>query len=171
MPHHILFIEMDKRDSFDPQNHVACFDEPGAFSCRQIDLCDIARDHGFAVISDSGEEHLHLLGSGVLCLVENHERVIQSTAAHKRDWRDFDDAALEVTVDSLDVEHVIQRVVEWFQIRIDLFLQRPRQEAEPFPCFYGWPREYNTIHLFFEQGSYRHTHSKIGLAGTSRTDA
>src|SRR4026207_266215 len=40
------------------------------------------------------EEHLHLLGGRVLRLVEDDERVVQGAAAHERERRDLDNAAL-----------------------------------------------------------------------------
>ena len=56
---------------------------------------------------EARQEHLHLLGRRVLRFVEDDERVVQRAAAHERDRRDFDDAALEQPLDALGVEHVV----------------------------------------------------------------
>ena len=42
-----------------------------------------------------GEEHLHLLGRGVLGLVEDDERVVQGAAPHECQRGDLDGAAVE----------------------------------------------------------------------------
>ena len=41
---------------------------------------------------EPGEEHLHLLGRGVLRLVEDNERIVQRSAPHESQGRDFDRA-------------------------------------------------------------------------------
>ncbi len=44
---------------------------------RQVHLRDVARDNDFRAEPEPREEHLHLLGSGVLRLVEDDEGVIE----------------------------------------------------------------------------------------------
>ena len=61
----------------------------------QIDLRDVAGDHRLRAEAETRQEHLHLLGGRVLRLVEDDERVVQRPAAHERDRRDLDRAALE----------------------------------------------------------------------------
>ena len=97
---------------------------------RQIDLRDVAGDDRLRSEPEARQEHLHLLGGRVLRFVEDHERVVQRPAAHERDRRDLDHAALEQALDALGVEHVVERVVQRPQVRIDLLLQIARQEAE-----------------------------------------
>ena len=77
------------------------------------------------------EEHLHLLRRRVLGLVEDHKRVVECAASHERERRDLDHSALDVLRDFLGVEHVVQRVEQWPQVRVDLRHQVTRQEAEP----------------------------------------
>ena len=77
MPHDIPLVEMNKRDSFHAGNDVSRLDQSRHLSDRQIDLRDVSGDHGFAVISDSGQKHLHLFRRRVLRLVQNDKGIIQ----------------------------------------------------------------------------------------------
>ena len=58
----------------------------------QVDLGDVAGDDDLGAEAEPGEEHLHLLGRGVLRLVQDDERVVERAAAHVRQRRDLDRA-------------------------------------------------------------------------------
>ena len=45
----------------------------------------------------TGEEHLHLLGRGVLRLVQDDEAVVERASAHEGQRRDLDDALLSMS--------------------------------------------------------------------------
>src|SRR6266511_5009765 len=49
----------------------------------QVDLGDVAGDHGLGVEPEPGQEHLHLLRRGVLRLVEHDERVVEGVVRHQ----------------------------------------------------------------------------------------
>ena len=66
--------------------------QPAARAARQVDLGDVAGDDHLRAEAQPGQEHLHLLGGGVLRLVEDDERVVQGAAAHVGQWRDLDRA-------------------------------------------------------------------------------
>ena len=70
-------------------------DQAALLPARQVDLRDVAGDHRLGAEADAREEHLHLLGRGVLRLVEDDERVVERAAAHEGERRDLDRAALE----------------------------------------------------------------------------
>ena len=70
-------------------------DQPALLAARQVDLRDVAGDHRLGAEADAREEHLHLLGRGVLRLVEDDEGVVQRAPAHVGERRDLDGAALE----------------------------------------------------------------------------
>src|SRR5258707_83079 len=70
-----------------------------------------------------------------------HERIVERAAAHDRDWRDLDRAALDVAAHPLDVEHVVERVVQRPQVRIDLLLEIARKKAELLACLDRRPRQ------------------------------
>ena len=104
------------------------------FRHGQIHLGHVAGDDHFGVESQSGQEHLHLLFGGVLGLVEDHERVVERAAAHVGERRHFDGAVVHVSFELVRSEHVGQRVVQRSQVRVDLFVERARQEAEVLPA-------------------------------------
>ena len=120
---------------------------------------------------EPGQEHLHLLGRGVLRLVEDDERVVERAAAHERDRRDLDRAALDQTRGALGVHHVVERVVERAQIRIHLLLQVAGQEAELLARLDGRPRQDDAADLLGQQVADRLRHRQIGLARAGRADA
>ena len=120
---------------------------PGLLVARQVDLGDVAGDDHLRAEAEAREEHLHLLGARVLGLVEDHERVVERAAAHEGERRDLDHRALEVRGDALGVEHVVQRVEQRPQVRVDLRLQVAGQEAEPLAGLDGGAREDDAVDL------------------------
>ena len=97
----------------------------------QVDLRDVAGDDHLRSEAEAREEHLHLLGRGVLRLVEHDERVVEGAAAHVRERRDLDRARREELRHHLGVHHLVERVVERPQVRVDLVGERAGQEPEP----------------------------------------
>jgi hypothetical protein len=137
----------------------------------QVGLRDVAGDHDLAAEAESGEEHLHLLGRGVLRLVQDDERVVQRAAAHERQRRDLDRPGLDELRDRLGVEHVVQRVVERAQVRVDLLEQRAGQEAQPLPRLDRGPGQDDAVDLLGLQRLHGLGHRQVGLAGAGRADA
>src|SRR5680860_895589 len=116
----VLAAEADEGDVLDLAEDVADDDQAGALVGRQVDLGDVAGDHHARVEAEPGEEHLHLLGAGVLRLVEDHEGVVEGAAAHEGERRHLDHTALEVAVDPVGVEHVVEGVEERPQVGVCL---------------------------------------------------
>ena len=116
-------------------------DQARRFGLRQIDLRDVAGDDRLRSEPEARQEHLHLLGRGVLRFVEDDERVVQRAAAHEGDRRDLDRAALDEARRLLGVHHVVERVVERPQVRVDLLLQIAGQEPELLAGFDRGPRQ------------------------------
>ena len=133
----VVAAEADEADVVDRREDLADDDEAGPLVGRQVDLGDVAGDDHLRAEAEPGQEHLHLLGARVLGLVEDHEGVIQGAAAHERQRRDLDDAALEVVVDAVGIEHVVEGVEERPQVGIDLGLDVAGQEPEPLPGLDG----------------------------------
>ena len=78
----------------------------------------------------------------VLRLVEDDERVVQRAAAHVGERRDLDRALLASALrDLLGLEHVVERVVERPEVRVDLLEQVAGQEAEPLAGLDGRARQ------------------------------
>ena len=86
--------------------------DPQAATCvaGQVDLGDVAGDHDLRAEAEPGQEHLHLLGRGVLRLVQDDERVVEGATAHVGQRRDLDGPGLHQPRDRLRIEHVVQRV-------------------------------------------------------------
>ena len=166
----VLAAEVDEGDVLDLVEDVADDDQPGALVGRQVDLGDVAGDDHPRVEAEPGEEHLHLLGAGVLRLVEDHEGVVERAAAHEGERRDLDHAALEVAVDAVGVEHVVERVEERPQVGVDLGLDVAGQEAEPLAGLDRGPGEDDPLHLFLGQRGGRHRDREEGLAGAGGAD-
>ncbi len=106
---------------------------PDLCPLRQVDLGDVAGHDHLRAEPEAGQEHLHLLGRRVLRLVEDDERVVQRAATHVRERRDLDGAGGQQPRYGVGVDHVVQRVVQGPQVRVDLVAERARQEAEPLP--------------------------------------
>src|SRR5215472_1380717 len=107
MPDDVTFVEMNERDTLDSGDHVPRFDQTRHLSERQINLRDVARDHGLTAVADSCHEHLHLLGCRVLCFIEDDESIVKGSTAHERDRSDFNHTTFDMAVDALDVEHIV----------------------------------------------------------------
>ena len=167
----VLAAEADEGDVLHLAEDVADDDEAGALVGRQVDLGDVAGDDHARVEAEPGEEHLHLLGGGVLRLVEDDEGVVEGAAAHEGERRDLDHAALEVAVDPVGVEHVVERVEERPQVGVDLGLDVAGQEAEPLAGLDRRPGEDDPLHLALGKRRRRHRHREEGLAGAGRADA
>ena len=169
--HDVALVEMHERDALDVADDPHRLDQAGRAAGRQIDLRDVARDDRLGAEAEARQEHLHLLGRRVLRLVEDHERVVQRAAAHERDRRDLDRAALDVARHALDVEHVVQRVVERPQVRIDLLLQIAGQEPQLLARFDRRPRQDDAVDLLRHEERDRLRHRQVRLAGAGRADA
>ena len=64
-------------------------DQPRA-TARHVDLGHVAGDHALGAEPDAGQEHLHLLGRGVLGLVQDDERVVERPTPHEGERRHLD---------------------------------------------------------------------------------
>ena len=137
---------------------------------RQVDLRDVAGDDHLRVEAEPGEEHLHLLGARVLRLVEDDEAVVQRAAAHEGQRRDLDHAALEVLRDPLGLEHVVERVEQRAQVRVDLRHQVAGQEAEPLAGLDRRAGEDDPVDLAAAERRGGQRDREERLAGAGRTD-
>src|SRR6476661_8094205 len=115
--------------------------QPGHLTDRQVDLRNVPGDHDLGTETQPGEEHLHLLRSGVLRLVEDDEGIIEGATAHVGQRGDLDSPGGHQLGDRLRVEHVVQSVVQRAQVRIDLLVQGAGQKAQPLPCLDCRPGE------------------------------
>src|SRR5690606_32196072 len=110
--HDVGLAELYEPDALDvlqdrPSDVQAAADRTG-----QVGLGDVARHYYFAVEAHAGEEHLHLLGGGVLSLVEDYEGVVEGAAAHEGQRRHLDGALLHEPLGTLGGQHVVKGVVQ-----------------------------------------------------------
>ena len=70
--------------------------QPAARAARQIDLRHVAVDDHLRTRAQARKKHLELFARRVLRFVEDHEGVGERAAAHVRERRDLDRAALEI---------------------------------------------------------------------------
>ena len=171
MAHHVALVKLHEAHTLDALQDLHSVEQAASPSRREIDLRDVSVDHHFRVEALPREDHLHLFGRAVLCLVDDDEAVVERASAHERDGSDLDDVALEQFFHALGLEHVEQRVVERAQIGIDLFLQRARQEAETLARFHRGPRQDDARHLLVDERGNGHGDGEIGLAGAGRAHA
>ena len=154
-----------------PSRMSCTWTRPGALLARQVDLRDVAGDDDLGAEAEPRQEHLHLLGRGVLRLVQDDEAVVQRAAAHERERRHLDRAALHVGVRLVGLEHVVERVEQRAQVRVDLGEHVARQEPEPLAGLDRGAREDDPRHLALVQRGDRERHREVGLAGAGRADA
>src|SRR5262249_52083336 len=88
MAHHVALGELDEPDALDAAQDLARLDQTRSLACRQIDLRDVAGDHGLRTEAEARQEHLHLLAGRILRLVEDDEGVVQGPAPHEGEWCD-----------------------------------------------------------------------------------
>ena len=143
-------------------------DRPAPFG--QVDLGHVAGDDDLRAEPEPGQEHLHLLGRRVLRFVEDDERVVQGAAAHVRKRRDLDRAPVHQAVPRLGVEHVVERVVERAQIRVDLGEDVAGQEAEPLSRLDRRAGEDDAVDLLRLERLHRQRDGEVALARTGGAD-
>ena len=73
--------------------------------------------------------------------------------------------------DRVGVDHVVQRVVQRPQVRVDLLVERARQEAEPLAGLDRRTGQDDPADLLGLQRLHRLGHREVGLAGAGRADA
>ena len=144
---------------------------PLSCALGQVDLADVAGDHGLGAEADARQEHLHLLGRRVLRLVEDDEGMVQRAAAHEGQRRDLERRLLEGLADAVEAHQVVQRVVQRPQVGIDLLRQVAGQEAEPLAGLDRRPREHDALHRAALERVDRAGDGEVGLAGAGRADA
>src|SRR5512144_2352520 len=138
---HVAAGEGDMGDIVDAFENGDGFEQPRILAGRQIDLRRIAGDDHLAALAEPREEHLHLHRRGVLCLIENDHGVRERAAAHEGKRSDLDHAGGEAALDPLRRQHIVKRIVERAQIRIDLLAHVARQEAEALAGLDGGTRQ------------------------------
>ena len=103
--------------------------------------------------------------------VHDHKAVVECAPAHEGNWSNLNDVLLEEPIYLFLIEQIIERIIKWPQIRVDLLLQCSGEKPESLTCLNGGACEDNAIHLFVHQRRDSHGDRKIGLTCASRTDS
>lgn len=110
----------------------------------------------FGIHAHTGEEHLYLLGGGVLRFIQNHYGIVQRASAHESEGSNLNDVQLHVLFQFGGGNHVLQGVVKRLQVRVYLVLHVAGQETEFLSGLYGGTAEdYFFISLFFNARTAR----------------
>src|SRR5260221_6293425 len=83
MPHYVAFVEMHECQAVDPLQNIDGFDQTAAARVGQVDLRDVAGDHGFRAESEAGNETPPFLGRSVMRFVQGHLRIAERSCTHR----------------------------------------------------------------------------------------
>lgn len=171
MPDNIAAAERVKIDARNVLENAANFEQAALFGPREIDLRDVARDDHPGFFAEAGEKHHHLLGGGILRLVEDDEGIGERASAHVGERGNFDDAFFGEARDVGRIEHVVQGIVQRTQVRENFFLEIAREETQRFARFDGGAGENDALDFVFQQRRNGRGHREVSLARAGGTDA
>ena len=123
MPHNVLVIQRTDADVFNVFDDLHRILQAAALAVRQVHLGNIAGDDRLGAEADTGEEHLHLLGGGILRFVQYNKCVVERAAAHVGEGGDFDGARLLVAAELFCRQKFCKAVVDGAQVGGYLFLE------------------------------------------------
>src|SRR5713101_5004206 len=170
--HHVVGVQLDERQIGNAIEDLAHHQEPRApATFGEVDLGDVASDHDLRTEAETGEKHRRLLGRGVLRFVEDDERVVESAATHERERRDLNGAALQESTHHFRLEHVVQRVIERSEIRINLGEDVTREKSQPLACLHRGTSEDDAMDLLRLERLHRERDREIALARPRRPHA
>ena len=149
----------------------ACVFQAGFDVAWEVDLADVAGNDGFCTEADTGQEHFHLFGRGVLRFIQNHIRAVERAPAHVSERGDFDQAFFHQFGHSVEAHQVVERIVERAQVGVDFLRQIARQEAEFFACFDGGTDKNDAFDLVFFHGIDGCGDGEIGFTRTGWTES
>src|SRR4028119_712045 len=164
--HYVVALQPDKGDALDPGQRPARVVEAAYPALGQVDLRPVAGYYHLRSEPEARQEHLHLLGGGVLGFIQDDERVVQGPTPHKRQRRDLDYTPLQVPLELGRVHHLVERVVERPEVRVDLGHHVPWQETERLTRLDRGPRQDDPRHLPTVQSPDRQRDRKVRLART-----
>ncbi len=171
MAHHVLVGKSHHGHPVHALQRLHGIIQPRARAARQIDLAEIARDHHLRPFAKPCQTHLHLNAGGVLGLVQDDEGMSQGPSPHESQRRHLDIRAGEPFDHLIAGQHVVKRIIERAQIRIDLLADVARQEPQSFPRLHRRARQDDSVDLAGLEGRHRCGDGEIGLAGARRAQA
>ena len=164
------WVRWTNATSVDAAEHLLEPGQPRA-AAGDVDLGDVAGDDDLGPEADPGEEHLHLLGRGVLGLVEDDEAAVEGPAPHEGQRGHLDGAPLEQPLRALGPEQVVEGVVERAEVGVDLGHDVAGQEPEPLPGLDRRPGQDDPVDLAGLERLHAEGHGQVRLARPGRADA
>src|SRR6266404_586911 len=171
MAHDVFFSEIDELDSLQIRQHAFGFNQATAFTRRQINLSDVARNHCLGPETDACQKHLHLFAGGILRFIENDKSVGQRAPTHEGKRRHLNHLLLEQFGHALVIDQIKQRVVKRTQIRINFLLQVAGEKAKLLAGFHCGTRQYDTVYLLLHQRLHGQRNCEIRLARAGYANA
>ena len=169
MADHVPGAEPDEGQPVDPGQHRLQALQ-AAPPVGNVDLAYVAGDHDPGSKADPGEEHLHLLGRGVLRLVEDDEAVVEGAPPHEGQGCHLHHSPVEESLGGLGLDHVEEGVVERSEVRVYLGHEVAGQESHPFSGFDQGPGQDDAVHLAGLECTDGHGDGEPTLAGACRSD-
>ena len=121
-----------------------------------------------------GTHHLiaDLHAADVAPAIRHHHLRIERlrSTSHECQRRDLDRAIRHEPLELLRLEHVVERVVERPEIRIDLLLERAGQKAETLAGLDRGPRQDDPADLLVEERAHGERNGEVRLARAGRAD-
>ena len=111
-------------------------EEPRELSGGQIGLGDIPRHHDLGADAHPSKKHLHLGRRRVLTFVKDDKRAIQGPAPHIREGNNLDDFTVGITADLIVLQKLMEGVVQWSEIGIDLGVVISGKKTQGFSRLY-----------------------------------
>ena len=170
MANDIFLVELNDRDAFDAVESLQRIAQTRLLGRRQVDLRHVSRHDHFSAQAQTGEEHLELQRGRVLRLIEDDHRLTQRPSAHERERRNLNRPFLHVLGQLSRRNHVLQRIVQRLQVRVDLLFHVSRQESQFLARLYRRTGQDDTLHLPVLQRPHRQRNRRVGLTATRRTD-
>ncbi len=99
---------------------------------RKIDLGDVARNDCLGAKAQTGQEHLHLFGPGILSLIEDDKGVIKCSPPHEGQGSNLDHILFHEPGGSIEIHHVMEGIIEGTEVRVYFFSDIARQEIQVF---------------------------------------
>src|SRR6056297_589326 len=170
MANHIALIEVDKRNAVDIFQNILDDNEARLLFSGKVGLCDVACNNRPAVMAYPGQKHLHLCICSILSLIKNDKGVIESPPAHIGKRGNFNNIFRELKLKFIKLYHLLQRIVKWAEVGINLLLQIAGKKSQVFTRFHRRTRQDNTLNLPLLKRAYRKCHRGICFTRSCRTN-
>ena len=108
----IPFFKFYLADAFHIVEHTQSLHKTRLHGARQVDLSNIAGNNHFGAHTQTGEEHLDLVGCGVLRLIEDYHGIVEGATAHKRERSNLYSVPLHHLLEFCHGNHILEGIVE-----------------------------------------------------------